>query len=482
MAKYLQKIGKSLMMPVAVLPAAAILMGIGYWILGDPVGWSGDNVLALFLIKAGSGIIDNMAILFAIGVAYGMSEDKDGSAALAGLVAFLTVTTLLSPGAAGSFLRRELSPTENLAFLKIGNQFIGILCGIIASELYNRFHKTELPDFLAFFSGRRLVPILTSITMCIASVILLFIWPPIYSALVAFGEAIVGLGPIGAGIYGFFNRLLIPVGLHHTLNAVFWFDIANINDLNNFWSGVGEIGKTGMYMAGFFPVMMFGLPGACLAMYQTAKSNQKKVVYGLMISAAFAAFFTGVTEPIEFSFMFVAPLLYVVHALLTAVSMIICASFQWIAGFGFSAGFVDMFFSMRNPYATNWYMLIVLGIVYFLLYYFIFKTLILKFNLKTPGREDDDVIESEKNIVTKSSNWQAMATGILEAIGGKANLTEVDNCATRLRLSVKDSAQVNDKAVKAAGATAVVKTGKNSVQIIIGPKVQFVADAIKKLV
>jgi PTS system N-acetylglucosamine-specific IIC component len=482
MMKYLQNVGKALMMPVSVLPAAAVLMGIGYWI--DPTGWGGDSVAAAFFIKAGAAIIDNIPILFAVGIAYGMSKDKHGGAALAGLVGFLTVTTLLSPGAVTQLFHvKELTPIQALAFGKINNAFIGILSGLIASAVYNRFHKVELPDFLAFFSGRRAVAIVTSVIMLAVSGVLLFVWPPVYNGLVTFGETLADMGPLGAGIYGFFNRLLIPIGMHHPLNAVFWFDFAGINDLGNFWGGTGKVGTTGMYMAGFFPVMMFGLPGACLAMYHTAKSNKKKAVYGLLLAAAVASFFTGVTEPIEFSFMFVAPVLYVIHAVLTGISMFIAASFDWFAGFGFSAGLIDFVLSQKIKYATNSYMLLGLGVVYFFVYYFIFKFVIIKFNLKTPGRDEDEVeFEEDKNVQVKTNNWSALASSILIAVGGKENITDVDNCATRLRLSVKDSSIVDEAAIKRAGAAGVVKPGKESVQIIIGPKVQFVTDELKKLV
>lgn len=382
------------MVPVATLPAAAILMGIGYWI--DPNGWGANSALAAFLIKAGAAIIDNMSVLFAIGVAYGMSKDKDGAAALSGFVGFLVVTTLLSPGAVAQIQGIDPSAVP-AAFAKINNQFVGILVGIVSAEIYNRFSAVELHKALAFFSGKRLVPILTSFAGIFIAFILMYIWPAVYGGLVNFGEGIQGMGEVGAGIYAFFNRLLIPVGLHHALNSVFWFDVAGINDIPNFLGGAKSIaegvatpGVTGMYQAGFFPIMMFGLPGAALAMYHTSKAKNKEKVASIMIAAGFASFFTGVTEPLEFAFMFLAPALYVVHAALAGLSVYIAASMQWIAGFGFSAGLVDMVLSTRNPLAVNWYMLIVQGLVFFGLYYAIFRTVIIKFNLKTPGREDDD--------------------------------------------------------------------------------------------
>ncbi|MEG2602343.1 MAG: N-acetylglucosamine-specific PTS transporter subunit IIBC, partial [Carnobacterium sp.] len=392
MMKYFQRIGRSLMLPVAVLPAAAVLMGIGYWI--DPSGWGGDSAMAAFLIKAGSSIIDNMAVLFAVGIALGMSKDKDGSAALSGLVAFLVVTTLLSTDSV-AMLQGIKPEAVNPAFAKIGNQFIGILSGLIAAEMYNRFSHVQLPQALAFFSGKRLVPIMSAVAMIIASAILFFVWPVIFTALVSFGTAISKLGWVGAGLYGFFNRLLIPTGLHHALNSVFWFDVAGINDIGNFWAGTGTKGITGMYQAGFFPVMMFGLPAGAFAMYQAARPEKKKVVASLMIAAGFASFFTGVTEPLEFSFMFVAPALYFVHAVLTGLSLAVAAFFHWTAGFGFSAGLVDFVLSFRLPLANQPYMLILQGLVFAALYYFLFKFLIAKFNLMTPGREEGEGEEDE---------------------------------------------------------------------------------------
>ena len=477
MFSYLQKIGKALMVPVAVLPAAAILLGLGYWI--DPVGWGGESVLAAFFIKSGGAIIDNMPILFAIGVAFGMSKDKNGSAALAGLVSFLVVTTLLSPGAVGMI--KGIPANEVPAgFAKINNQFTGILCGVISSALYNKFSEVELPKFLSFFSGKRLVPIISSFVMMLVSFILMYIWPAVYSGLVTFGEGISKLGPVGAGIYGFFNRLLIPVGLHHALNSVFWFDVAGINDIPNFLGGAKVIGKTGMYQAGFFPIMMFGLLGACLAFVRTAKPQNRAKISSIMLAAGFASFFTGVTEPIEFAFMFVAPGLYLVHAILTGISVFIAASMHWMAGFGFSAGFIDLVLSTRNPLAQGWYMLVVQGLVFFVIYYVIFKFAIEKFNLKTPGREDDDDTVEEKGASKVTSNTE-LAAALLPLLGGKSNIVNIDNCTTRLRLDVVDSSVVKEGEIKKL-VPGVLKPSKTAVQVIVGPEVEFVATELKKLV
>ena len=483
MFNYLQRIGKSLMVPVAVLPAAAILLGIGYWI--DPNGWGGGSPVAAFFIKAGGAIIDNMPILFAIGVAFGMSKDRNGAAALAGLVAFLVVTTLLAPATVAMIQSKDVAEVP-AGFSKINNQFIGILCGVIAGGLYNKFAEVKLPEFLAFFSGRRFVPIITSVVMMVVSFILMVIWPAIYNALVAFGEAIIGLGPIGAGIYGFFNRLLIPVGLHHALNSVFWFDVAGINDIPNFLggqasidAGTATIGVTGMYQAGFFPIMMFGLLGACVAFVKNAKPENKNKIKSIMLAAGFASFFTGVTEPIEFSFMFVAPVLYVIHALLTCISLIISASMKWMAGFGFSAGLIDLLLSTKNPLATHWYMLILQGIVFFVLYFVIFDFAIRKFNLKTPGREDDDDAEVEVT-VSGDASYAEKALLLLPLLGGIENIVDVDNCATRLRLEVKDNSIIQASEIKKL-FPGVLTPGKTSVQVIVGPKVQFLADEFKKI-
>jgi len=478
---YMQKVGRALMVPVAVLPAAAILMGIGYWI--DPNGWGGGSPMAAFLIKAGAAVIDNMSVLFAVGVAYGMSKDKDGAAALSGLVGFLVVTTLLSPGAVAQIQGIPAADVP-FAFNKINNQFVGILVGIISAELYNRFSSVELHKALAFFSGRRLVPIVVSVVMIVVSFVLMAIWPVIFSGLQSFGETIAGLGEVGAGIYAFFNRLLIPVGLHHALNSVFWFDVAGINDIPNFLSGQSGIdagtailGKTGMYQAGFFPIMMFGLPGAALAIYSAAKVENKEKVASIMLAASLSSFFTGVTEPLEFSFMFAAPLLYVIHALLTGVSVFFAASMEWMAGFGFSAGLVDMILSSQNPLAKQWYMLLVQGVAFFAIYYFVFLALIKGMDLKTPGREEAEV--DAPKVAAGKEDANELANQYVAALGGMDNLEVIDACITRLRLTLKDRSVVSEAELKGLGAMGVVKLGENNLQVIIGPQAESIANRMK---
>ena len=316
--------------------------------------------------------------------------------------------------------------------------------------------------------------------MILVSVIFFFVWPPVYGALVSFGKSIADLGSIGAGIYGFFNRLLIPTGLHHALNSVFWFDVAGINDIGNFWSGEGVKGVTGMYQAGFFPIMMFGLPAACLAMYHTAKTHKKKVAASLLMAAAFASFLTGVTEPVEFAFMFLAPVLYIVHAALTGLSLIIASTFQWTAGFGFSAGLIDFILSSKLPLANMPYMLLLQGIVFGVIYYFLFRFLIVKFDLKTPGREDDDETEAG-TIATGREKFAVMAKEIYEALGGDENVLSVDNCITRLRLELKDLKKVDQERIKKTGVMGIKEVGTNGLQVIVGTNVQFVADEIAKI-
>lgn len=473
------------MLPVACLPICGILMGIGYALC--PATMQGGDVTGIaqqigyYLVKAGGALIDNMAILFAIGIGVGMSEENDGTGGLAALASWLMITNLLSTANVSVIM--TLSEDATLAFDKIQNPFIGIIAGIIGSLCYNRFKGTKLPDFLSFFSGKRCVAIVAGVVSIIVSVVLLFVWPILFGALVALGEAIVSLDAVGAGLYAFFNRLLIPFGLHHALNNVFWFDTIGLGDLTHFWAGDTSADVTwslGMYMSGFFPCMMFGIPGAALAMVHTAKSNKKKIAIGLVTSAAIAAFVCGVTEPFEFAFMFLAPALYVIYALLYAIFTVITVLVGFRAGFSFSAGLTDLVFSAPLPAAQNTWMIIPLGIAAFIVFYVVFRFAIVKFDLKTPGREDDDQDE-EKKVVLANDNFTEVASIILEGIGGKENVTSIDNCITRLRLEIKDYTKVDEKKIKSAGVAGVIRPGKNSVQVIVGTKVQFVADEFKKL-
>ncbi|MCI6883505.1 PTS transporter subunit EIIC [bacterium] len=488
MMKWLQKLGKAMMLPVAALPICGILMGIGYALAPAVMGAEGATsgvayTIGFLLIKAGGALIDNMAWLFAIGAAVGLSDDHDGTAGLAGLVSFLMMQQLLNPGVVGAVRTLEEGSVDYIAFSKVaGNSFIGILAAIVGATCYNKFKNTKLPDWLAFFSGKRFVAIATGLVSIVVSIILVFVWPIIFGALVALGNGIVGMGGIGAGIYAFLNRLLIPTGLHHALNNVFWFDTIGLGDLSHFWAGEtsADVGwSLGMYMSGFFPCMMFGIPGAALAMVKTAKN--KKAAIGLVLSAAICAFICGVTEPFEFGFMFLCFPLYVVYAALYGIFTIITYYVGFRAGFCFSAGATDLAFSASLPAAAKTWTIIPLGIAAFVVFYLVFYFAITKFDLKTPGREDEDEEEAEKKITLANNNYTAVAAGVLAAVGGKENVTGADFCATRLRLDVKDSTLVNEKAVKAAGAAGVIRPSKNACQVVIGTQVQFVYDELKKM-
>ena len=488
MMKYLQKLGKALMLPVACLPICGILMGIGYALCPSTMQGGEVNglveIIGFFLVKAGGALIGNMHWLFVIGVAVGMTDDHDGTAGLAGLVSWLMITKLLNPGVVTTIMPSIADNANSmLAFGKIENAFIGIIAGLIGASCYNRFKNTRLPDALSFFSGKRSVAIITAVVSIAAAAILLFAWPLIFGGLVALGKGIVGMGAVGAGIYAFLNRLLIPTGLHHALNNVFWFDTIGLGDLSNFWAGKTSADVTwdlGMYMSGFFPCMMFGIPGAALAMIQTAKDNKKKIAVGLVASAAVCSFICGVTEPFEFGFMFLAPILYVIYALLYGIFTTITVLLGFRAGFSFSAGLTDLVFSASLPAAQKTWLILPLGAAAFVVFYLVFRFAITAFDLKTPGREDDDD-ELDAKAVLDTSDFDGVAAIILEGLGGKENVVSLDNCITRLRLEVKDHTQVNEKKIKSAGIAGVIRPSKTAVQVIVGTKVQFVADAMKKM-
>lgn len=497
MMRHLQKLGKALMLPVACLPICGILMGLGYALAPGAMGvpdaaTSGFMyTLGFFLIKAGGALIDNMALLFAIGVAVGLAKDNDGTAGLAGLVSWLVITNLLSPGVVGVIAPSMIAEKVNeVAFSKIANPFIGILSGVIGALCYNKFRSTKLPDVLAFFSGKRSVAIVTAVVSLVVSAVLLFVWPVLFGVLVSIGNAIKSMDAIGAGLYAFLNRLLIPTGLHHALNNVFWFDTIGMGDLTAYWAALTEGGtmangtvidwSVGMYMAGFFPSMMFGILGAAAAMILTAKPAKRKVAIGLVGSAAVCAFLCGVTEPFEFAFMFLAFPLYVVYALLYGIFAAVTVALGFRAGFTFSAGLTDLIFSASLPAAANTWLILPLGAAAFVVFFAVFYFAIKKFDLKTPGREDDQ--DAEMTIELANNDYTGMAKIILEGCGGAANIASVDHCITRLRLEVKDRLLVDEKKIKSSGASGVIRPGKTSVQVVVGPKVQFVFDEFKKMV
>ncbi len=497
MMKRLQKLGKALMLPVAVLPICGILMGIGYALAPAVMGAEGATSgfmysAGLFLVKAGGALIDNMAILFAIGVGVGLSKNSDGTGGLAALVSWLMMTTLV--GSAGAIIPSlvENNETWGVAYGKIANPFIGILAGIIGALCYNKFKDTKLPDVLAFFSGKRSVAIVTGVVSIVASIVLVFVWPLIFTLLVNLGALAANAGVAGVGIYTFLNRLLIPTGLHHAVNNVFWFDTIGLGDLSAYWGGqAGIISKelmgtniswsVGQYMAGFFPSMMFGIPGAAVAMILTAKPEKRKATIGIAGSAAICAFICGVTEPFEFSFMFLAFPLYIVYSLLYAIFAMVTVALGFRAGFCFSAGATDLVFSASLPAHAKTWLVFPIGIVAFIVFFLVFYFAIKKFDLKTPGREDDDQ-EGEMKIELANNDYTAMAKIILEGLGGKENVTELDHCITRLRLEVKDNLKVDEKKIKSSGISGIIRPSKTAVQVIVGPKVQFVFDEMEKLV
>ncbi|HBS8701876.1 TPA: PTS N-acetyl glucosamine transporter subunit IIABC [Klebsiella pneumoniae] len=461
---FFQRLGRALQLPIAVLPVAALLLRFG-----QP-----DLLNVPFIAQAGGAIFDNLALIFAIGVASSWSKDNAGSAALAGAVGYFVMTKAMV----------TINPEINMGVLA------GIITGLVAGAVYNRWAGIKLPDFLSFFGGKRFVPIATGFFCLILAAIFGYVWPPVQHAIHSGGEWIVSAGALGSGIFGFINRLLIPTGLHQVLNTIAWFLIGEFTnaagavfhgDINRFYAGDGT---AGMFMSGFFPIMMFGLPGAALAMYLAAPKARRPMVGGMLLSVAITAFLTGVTEPLEFLFMFLAPLLYLLHAVLTGISLFIATALGIHAGFSFSAGAIDYVLMYSLPAASkNVWMLLVMGVVFFFVYFLLFSAVIRMFNLKTPGREDKaaDVVTEEANSNTEEGLTQ-LATSYIAAVGGTDNLKAIDACITRLRLTVGDSAKVNDAACKRLGASGVVKLNKQTIQVIVGAKAESIGDEMKKVV
>ena len=388
--KYAYRLGKAVMLPVACLPVAGLLMGVGFWL--DPVGQGENLLLAHVMILAGSVLIDNMSLLFTLGVAVGLADEQDGTAALAGVISWLMIQKILSPDNVVILTGNRVDASS---FSYINNQFVGILSGWIGAYCCNKYRFKVFHGPLQIYGGRVYALMMATVYAALASIMLLFAWPYLHSACLYVGESLIGTGALGAGVYGFLNRLLIPTGFHHVLNSVFWFDLAGIADLNSFWNGTGVYGQTGMYMTGYFPVMIFGLPGAALAMYHTAYPAQKKMAAGLLLTASLCSVLTGVTEPLEFAFMFLAPGLFLLHAILMGISMYICAALPFRIGFNFSAGLMDYFMCLNAPMTQNPGLLLPVGLLFGLLYYIVFRFCILRFHLKTPGREASEK-ENEK--------------------------------------------------------------------------------------
>ncbi|MHA0855319.1 N-acetylglucosamine-specific PTS transporter subunit IIBC [Paenibacillus sp. CMAA1364] len=482
MLAFLQKIGKALMLPVAALPAASILLRFGNidYVKDFHMGSAGEflnQYIAPFMAAGGSAIFDNLALIFAVGVAIGLAGDA--VAALAAVIAYQVLTTvqvkvpLVFPGIVGEDV------VLNMGVLG------GIFAGLVSAFLYNKYHNIKLPDWLGFFSGKRFVPIITSLVMVIIALLLGLVWGPVQMALDSFGRWVVGFGGIGSFVFLTANRLLIPTGLHHVLNSIAWFQIGDFTDaagkvfhgdLYRFFAGDKS---AGMFMTGFFPIMMFALPAGALAIIHSARKENRKLVASIFIGTAFASFLTGITEPLEFAFMFAAPFLYVIHAVLTGLSGFILYQMDVHHGFGFSAGFID--YAVNFQLATNPLLIIPVGIGFAVVYYFLFRFMIVKFNIKTPGREDESTEEeiAQDNII--ATNTDSKAENVLNALGGSSNIIGIDACITRLRLVVKDDSLVIDKKLKTLGASGVIRLGKGAVQVIFGTQSEQLKDEIKKV-
>ena len=468
----LHPLGRALMLPIAVLPVAGLLLRLG----------QADLLNVPFIASAGEAIFDNLGLLFAIGVAVGFARDNNGAAGLGGVTCFLVAvagakslihvppSALEQVGANAQDL--AVAAFKDKALAKLGVP-LGILSGAVAGALYNRFGNLKLPEYLAFFGGRRFVPIISGLAGLVLSLAFGLGWGALSRGMDELSYAIVGAGPLGLFAYGLLNRLLIVTGLHHILNNVVWFLLGDYHgvtgDLHRFFAGDPTAGA---FMSGFFPVMMFGLPAACLAMYHTARPERRAAVGGMLASVALTAFLTGVTEPIEFSFMFLAPALYGVHAVLTGLSMVLMNALGVKLGFGFSAGLFDYVLNFGR--ATRPWLLLPVGLIYGALYYGLFRFFIVRFDLKTPGRE----AESEVSVGAAPAVGDR-AEGFVIALGGGANLIEVGACTTRLRLVVADQSKVDAAALKALGSRGMIRPAPDALQVVLGPIADQVAGEMR---
>jgi PTS system N-acetylglucosamine-specific IIC component len=497
-----QKLGRALMLPIAVMPIAALLLRLGQ-----------DDLLNIpFVAAAGDAIFTNLGVLFAVGVAVGFAKEGNGAAGLAGLVGyFVTVQGALSlahvPPETIAHLAGDAKTLAingfNATLTKRISIPAGLLSGMIAGYMYNRFKDIKLPEYLAFFGGRRFVPIITGLACLVLALLFGVGWPYLMAGFDSGSRSIVASGEIGLFVYGVLNRLLLVTGLHHIINNIVWILLGNFHgvtgDLNRFFAGDPSAGA---FMAGFFPVMMFGLPAACLAMYRAARPENRRLVGGVLLSMALTSFLTGVTEPIEFAFMFLAPLLYLVHAVLTGLALVIMSLLDVKLGFGFSAGLFDYVLNFNK--ATHPLLLLPIGAVYFAVYYGLFRLVIAKFDLKTLGREPEmgsqraargavDLIHEPGVVppavavsganpaaaIRSSGPVSSRGVSYLAALGGVSNVLEIEACATRLRLSLVDNARLDEVALKDLGARGVLRLTAGSAQVIIGPLADQVAGEIQ---
>lgn len=479
----LQRLGKSLMLPVATLPAAGILQGLGLidYQKDIPLGAVGgflNQYVTPFMTSGALAILDNLALIFAIGVAIGFAGDA--VAALSALISYQVLINILAA------VPKQMPFIADDVKLNMG-VLGGIFVGIWSAYLYNKYHNIKMPDWLGFFAGKRFVPIITAFSTMVLAVLVGMIWYPIQNVIADFGNWIVSLGGIGAFIFGTANRLLIPLGLHHVLNSIAWFQIGTFTnaagevvqgDLYRFFAGDKS---AGMFMSGFFPIMMFAMPAAALAFIHTAKPSKRKLVGSIFIGSAIASFLTGITEPLEFSFMFIAPVLYIVHAILTGLSGLIMYVLDVHLGFTFSAGLIDYLVNLKL--STNAWILIPVGLAFGVLYYFLFRIIIVKLNLATPGREDDEdeAVEDASVGNPAAASGDSKAEKVLRHIGGPENITSIDACITRLRLVVKDDKAVKDSELKKLGASGVMRLGQGAVQVVFGPQAESLKEEIKKL-
>jgi PTS system N-acetylglucosamine-specific IIC component len=472
----LQPLGRALMLPIAVLPVAGLLLR-----LGQP-----DLLNIAFIASAGDAVFHNLGLLFAIGVGVGLAKDGNGAAGLAGAVCFLVASSgaqalMVVPAEATAGFTGKAVDLASAAF-KTGaisklSVPLGILSGLAAGGAYNRFGSIKLPEYLAFFGGRRFVPIVCGLVGIVLAGVVGFGWTTLSGGIDALSGAIVHAGPVGLFVFGVLNRLLIVTGLHHILNNVAWFILGSYHgqtgDLNRFFAGDPTAGA---FMSGFFPVMMFGLPAACLAMYHTAARERRPAVGGMLLSLALTAMLTGVTEPIEFSFMFLAPALFALHAVLTGLSMVIMDALHVRLGFSFSAGLFDYVINFGK--ATHPLLLIPVGLAYFALYYGVFRFAIVRFNLKTPGREPEDAAAA----APVPTGQHARARGLIEALGGAGNLVSIDACTTRLRLVVADQGKVDEARLKGLGARGFVRPSPKDLQVVMGPIADEVSREMREVV